>query len=137
MRTSGMRHLTPIRVHFRDLDPYAHVNHSVYVTWFEIGRTEALRDNGILLAGPHAIGYQFVVSEIELRYRKPALADDLVHIESAIVELRGASSRWQQRVLRGDEVLADGMVRIGLVGPDGRVARMPDDMRAQLAPLMK
>lgn len=132
-----MRHLTPIRVHFRDLDPYAHVNHSVYVTWFEIGRTEALRDNGILLAGPHAIGYQFVVSEIELRYRKPALADDLVHIESAIVELRGASSRWQQRVLRGDEVLADGMVRIGLVGPDGRVARMPDDMRAQLAPLMK
>lgn len=132
-----MVHLTPIRVHFRDLDPYAHVNHSVYVTWFEIGRTEALRDNGILLAGPHAIGYQFVVSEIEIRYRKPALADDLVHIESAIVELRGASSRWQQRVLRGDEVLADGTVRIGLVGPDGRVARMPDDMRAQLAPLMK
>lgn len=132
-----MVHLTPIRVQFRDLDPYAHVNHSVYVTWFEIGRTEALRDNGILLAGPHAIGYQFVVSEIEIRYRKPALADDLVHIESAIVELRGASSRWQQRVLRGDEVLADGMVRIGLVGPDGRVARMPDDMRAQLAPLMK
>lgn len=131
-----MRHLTPIRVHFRDLDPYAHVNHSVYVTWFEIGRTEALRDNGILLAGPHAIGYQFVVSEIELRYRKPALADDLVHIESAIVELRGASSRWQQRVLRGDEVLADGMVRIGLVGPDGKVARMPDDMKAQLAPLL-
>ena len=132
-----MVHLTPIRVHFRDLDPYAHVNHSVYVTWFEIGRTEALRDNGILLAGPHAIGYQFVVSEIEIRYRKPALADDLVHIESAIVELRGASSRWQQRVLRGNEVLADGMVRIGLVGPDGRVARMPDDMRAQLTPLMK
>jgi len=131
-----MRHLTPIRVHFRDLDPYAHVNHSVYVTWFEIGRTEALRDNGILLAGPHAIGYQFVVSEIEVRYRKPALADDLVHIESSIVELRGASSRWQQRVLRGDEVLADGMVRIGLVGPDGKVARMPDDMKAQLSPLL-
>ena len=131
-----MRHLTPIRVHFRDLDPYAHVNHSVYVTWFEIGRTEALRDNGILLAGPHAIGYQFVVSELEIRYRKAALADDLVHVESSIVELRGASSRWQQRVLRDGDVLADGMVRIGLVGPDGKVARMPEDMRAQLEPLM-
>ena len=131
-----MVHLTPIRVHFRDLDPYAHVNHSVYVTWFEIGRTEALRDNGILLAGPHASGYQFVVSELEIRYRKPALADEIVHIESSIVELRGASSRWQQRVLRGDELLADGGVRIGLVGPDGRVARMPDDMSARLRPLM-
>ncbi|MEI7990842.1 MAG: thioesterase family protein [Actinomycetota bacterium] len=131
-----MVHLTPIRVHFRDLDPYSHVNHSVYVTWFEIGRTEALRDNGILLAGPHASGYQFVVSELEIRYRKPALADEIVHIESSIVELRGASSRWQQRVLRGDELLADGTVRIGLVGPDGRVARMPDDMKAQLTALM-
>ena len=131
-----MVHLTPIRVHFRDLDPYAHVNHSVYVTWFEIGRTEALRDNGILLAGPHASGYQFVVSELDIRYRKPALADEIVHIESSIIELRGASSRWQQRVLRGDELLADGIVRIGLVGPDGKVARMPDDMKAQLAALM-
>ena len=131
-----MVHLTPVRVHFRDLDPYAHVNHSVYVTWFEIGRTEALRDNGILLAGPHASGYQFVVSELDIRYRKPALADEIVHIESSIVELRGASSRWQQRVLRGDELLADGIVRIGLVGPDGKVARMPDDMKAQLAALM-
>ncbi|CAB4707226.1 MAG: YbgC/FadM family acyl-CoA thioesterase [Actinobacteria bacterium] len=132
-----MVHLTPVRVHFRDLDPYAHVNHSVYVTWFEIGRTEALRDNGILLAGPHASGCQFVVSELDIRYRKPALADEIVHIESSIIELRGASSRWQQRVLRGDELLADGTVRIGLVGPDGKVARMPDDMKAQLAPLMK
>ena len=131
-----MVHLTPIRVHFRDLDPYAHVNHSVYVTWFEIGRTEGLRDNGILLAGPHASGYQFVVSELEIRYRKPALADEIVHIESSIIELRGASSRWQHRVLRGNELLADGIVRIGLVGPDGKVARMPDDMKAQLRPLM-
>lgn len=131
-----MSHLWPIRVAFRDLDAYAHVNHSVYVTWFEIGRTEALRDNGILLAGPHSSGYQFVVSEIEIRYRKPALADEIVHVESAIEELRGASSRWRQRVLRGDEVLADGMVRIGLVGPDGKVARMPDEMRAQLTALL-
>ena len=76
------------------------------------------------------------MSELDIRYRKPALADEIVHIESSIIELRGASSRWQQRVLRGDELLADGIVRIGLVGPDGKVARMPDDMKAQLAALM-
>lgn len=132
-----MAHLTPIRVRFRELDPYAHVNHSVYVTWFEVGRTEALRDHGILLAGPEAAGYQFVVSEIEIRFRKPALADDLVHVESCITELRGASSRWRQRVLRSDEVLAEGMVRIGLVGPGGRVSRMPDGMRARLERLVQ
>lgn len=131
-----MAHLTPIRVRFRELDPYAHVNHSVYVTWFEIGRTEALRDHGILLAGPHSAGLQFVVSELEIRFRRPALADDLVHVESVITELGGASSRWRQRVLRDEEVLAEGTVRIGLVGSDGRVARMSGEMRSQLQPLL-
>ncbi len=131
-----MAHRTPIRVRFRELDPYAHVNHSVYVTWFEVGRTEALRDHGILLAGPHAAGYQFVVSELEIRFRAPAIADDLVHVESRITELRGASSRWFQRVLRNDEALAEGTVRIALVGDGGRVVRMPADMRTQLEALL-
>lgn len=131
-----MAHLTPIRVRFRELDPYAHVNHSVYVTWFEIGRTEALRDHGILLAGPHAAGFQFIVSELDIRFRRAALADDLVHVESAITELGGASCRWRQRVLRDGEVLAEGNVRIGLVGSNGTVARMPAEMRSQLEPLL-
>jgi acyl-CoA thioester hydrolase len=132
-----MGHFTGLRVQFRDLDPYAHVNHAVYVTWFENARTEALRDHGIHLAGPHAAGYQFVVSEIEVRYRRPAMAEDLLRIESAITEIRGASSRWRQRVWRGPDLLAEARVRVGLVGPDGRVARMPDAMRAELAGLLE
>jgi len=132
-----MNQMTTLRVGFRELDPYAHVNHAVYVTWFEIARTEALRNHGILLAGPHAAGFQFVVSELEVRYRKAAVADDLVRIESVIVELRGASSRWRHRVWRDDELLVEGMVRVGLVGPGGRVARMPDAMRSQLAALVE
>lgn len=127
-----MEHFTTLRVQFRDLDPYAHVNHAVYVTWFEVARTEALRDRGILLAGPDAAAFQFVVTELEVRYRKPALADDLVRVGSAITELRGASSRWRHQVWRGDDLLVDGAVRIGLVGPDGRPTRMPDDLRATL-----
>ena len=95
---------TELRVRYAETDMMGVAYHGSFLPWFEIGRTEALRDNGILLAGPHAIGYQFVVSELEIRYRKAALADDLVHVESSIVELRGASSRWQQRVLRARDV---------------------------------
>lgn len=131
-----MEHATSIRVQFRDLDPYAHVNHAVYVTWFEIARTEALRDRGILLAGPHASGLQFLVTELEVRYRRPARADDLVQVTSAIVELRGASSRWRHRVWRRDELLVEGSVRVGLIGVDGHPARMPTDLRATLATLL-
>ena len=130
-----MGHFINLRVQFRDLDPYAHVNHAVYVTWFEVARTEALRDHGLLLAGPHASGFQFVVTELEVRYRRPAIADDLVRIETSIVELRGASSRWRHRVRRDNDLLVEGIVRVGLIGADGRPARMPDDLRDQLTPL--
>jgi len=131
-----MTHLTTIRVQFRDLDPYAHVNHAVYVTWFEVARTEALRDRGVLLAGPHAVPYQFLVTELEARYRKPAVADDLVRVGSTVLEVRGASTRWRHEVWRDDDLLVDATVRIGLVGLDGRPTRITDDLRTLLVTLM-
>ena len=63
-----MRHLTPIRVHFRDLDPYAHVNHSVYVTWFEIGRTTLLKEIGLPYRELEATGFRLPVLEVSARY---------------------------------------------------------------------
>ena len=33
-------HRTTIRVRFYELDPYNHVNHSVYVSYFESARVE-------------------------------------------------------------------------------------------------
>ena len=131
-----MSYTTLIRVRFRDLDPYAHVNHAVYVTWFEIARTDALRHHGISLAGPRAGELQFVVASLEVRYIRAAVADDLVRVEAAITELRGASSRWRHRVWRDEELLVDGTVRIGLVGAGGRPARMSDQLRRALAPLV-
>jgi len=125
-----------LRVQFRDLDAYAHVNHAVYVTWFEVARTDALRELGIALVGPDALGLQFVVSELDVQYRRPAVAEDVVRIETCLSELRGASTRWHQEVWRpgeqGDELLAAGDVRVGIVGPDGRPTRIPPDLRAAL-----
>lgn len=132
----SMAHRTNIRVRFGEIDPYGHVNHAVYITWFEVARTDALRELGVRLAGEGASPYQFIVGELEVRYRRSAMPDEVVTVESSIIELRGATSRWRQLVLRGDEILAEGSVRIGMVDPTGRVVRMPDDLRSLLAPLV-
>ena len=39
-------HRTTIRVRFYELDPYNHVNHSVYVSYFESARVELLAEAG-------------------------------------------------------------------------------------------
>jgi acyl-CoA thioester hydrolase len=130
-----MKSHTTLRVQFRDLDPYAHVNHAVYVTWFEIARTDALRARGMVLAGTGALAVQFVVTELEVRYRLPAVAEDVVRVDTWISELRGASTRWRHEIWRNDDLLVDGSVRVAVVGADGRPARISADLRAALSGL--
>ena len=56
-----MAHRTTIAVRFAELDPYRHVNHAVYLTYFEVARTEALASVDLGLDDVAVAGYQFVV----------------------------------------------------------------------------
>ena len=94
-------HRHPVKVRFYELDPYGHLNHSVYVQLFETGRIELLDEVGLGLHDLEGDGYRFVVSRIATRFLVPAIAGDALVIETEVLELRRASSRWGQRLLRG------------------------------------
>ena len=47
----------------------------------------------------------FVVTEVRLRYRKPAMLDDVISVTLEVDELRGASVTFIHHVLRGEELL--------------------------------
>jgi acyl-CoA thioester hydrolase len=130
-------HRAELRVRFGELDPYNHVNHAVYVAYFEAGRVEALESVGIDLAELAGAGWQLVIVELAVRYRAPAVAGDLVTVETALADIGGATTRWRQRVLRGpgDEVLCSADIRAGVTDRRGRPRRIPPDMRAALEKL--
>ncbi len=79
-----MAHRTTLDVRFNELDPYGHVNHSVYVTYCEVGRTDALTACGIPLQAMADQGFQLVVTRIDVRYRGAATAGDTLVVETAI-----------------------------------------------------
>lgn len=125
---------------FSELDPYDHVNHAVYVTYFEVARTEALASVDLALEDLKQAGTQIVVSELAVRYRVPATAGDELEIESEIIEIAGASTRWRQRIIRSRspgqrEVLAEAEVRAGVTDAAGRVKRLPAELIDRLTPL--
>ena len=124
-----------LRVRFHELDPYGHVNHGVYLNWFETARIEAMDAIGHGLATLRDRGVHLVVTEANLRFRRPAMAGDLVVVRSEVREVRRATSWWHQRVVRGDTVLAEAAVRSGTVDPDGRPAAAPPDLLAALRAL--
>jgi YbgC/YbaW family acyl-CoA thioester hydrolase len=128
-------HRTSIAVRFGELDPYNHVNHAAYVTYFEVARTEALAEVGLALQDLQADGYQIVVTDLRVRYRRAAGAGDELTVETVIDEIRGASSVWRQRILCCGEVVATAELRGGVTDATGRPTRIPPEMRTRLEAL--
>ncbi|HCV36649.1 MAG TPA: hypothetical protein DF783_06950 [Acidimicrobiaceae bacterium] len=136
-RTSVTRvpvHLHPVKVRFYELDPYGHLNHSVYVQLFETGRIELLEAVGLGLSDLDERGYRFVVTNIETAFLKSVEAGDSLMVETKVVETRRASSIWHQRILRDAEVMATQQVRAAITNSNGRPTRAPTELAEALAP---
>ncbi|MEM7326028.1 MAG: thioesterase family protein [Actinomycetota bacterium] len=131
-----MTHRATIDVRFNEIDPYGHVNHSVYVTYFEVGRTYALEACGIPLELMAERGYQMVVTHIDVRFKRAAAAGEQLIVETEIAEMRRASGTWRQRILRSrggtdgvaddEEVLVTAEVTAGITDRTGRPTKPPD-----------
>jgi acyl-CoA thioester hydrolase len=124
----GKAHLFPLRVYFEDTDVAGIVYYANYLRFIERARSDMLRLIGVdqrgALEGGEGV---YAVAELSVRYRAPAkLGDDLM-VMTQIEEVRAASVLIHQRVMRGDEVLADARVTAAFLTVDGRPRRQPRD----------
>jgi acyl-CoA thioester hydrolase len=62
-----------------------------------------------------------------IKWRRPARLDDDLVVISRVTEVRNASCSIHQRVMRGDEILAEATVTAALLTPEGRPRRQPTD----------
>ncbi len=126
-------HTLHIRVYYEDTDFSGVVYHASYLRFMERGRTELIRSLGVdqreLFDAGQALA--FAVRGMNIEFLKPALMDDLLTVETAPREMRGASMSLFQRVLRGDEVLVTAEVKVVCVA-GGRARRIPDALRLKL-----
>lgn len=122
----GRTHLFPLRVYFEDTDVAGIVYYANYLRFIERARSDMLRligvDQRAALEGGEGV---YAVAELTVRYRAPArLGDDLV-VATAIEAVRAATVLIHQRVMRGDELLADARVTAAFLTGDGRPRRQP------------
>jgi acyl-CoA thioester hydrolase len=122
----GRTHLFPLRVYFEDTDVAGIVYYANYLRFIERARSDMLRligvDQRAALEGGEGV---YAVAELAVKYRSPArLGDDLL-VATEIEEVRAASVLIHQRVMRGDELLADARVTAAFLTKDGRPRRQP------------
>ncbi len=109
------------------------VHHASYLAYFEDGRVEYLRRRGVVYSSWSGKGVHLPVVEAQLRYRRPAHFDDLLQVETRLGELRGASLRFDYRILRpreaGEpEVLCEGHTVLACVDDARRARRLPPEV---------
>ncbi len=122
----GQTHLFPLRIYFEDTDVAGIVYYANYLKFIERARSDMLRLMGVdqrgALEGGEGV---YAVAELAVKYRAPAkLGDDLV-VATEIEAVRAASVLIHQRVMRGDELLADARVTAAFLTSGGRPRRQP------------
>ena len=94
-----------IRVRYKDTDCMKVVYYGNYLTYFEVGRVEFLRQHGLAMSDVDQKVHMPVV-EATVRYVKPARLDDLLDVRCWISERKRASFRFAYEILdeRGERV---------------------------------
>lgn len=133
-------HRLGIRVYYEDTDFSGIVYHASYLRFMERGRSDFMRMTGLDHRDLHEPregsdgGLAFAVRKMTIEFFSSATIDDVLEVETAMAEMRGASMTLRQRVLKHGQPVVTADVKVALVHKDGGARRMPLWLRKIFAP---
>ena len=127
-RTTVQSHTITIVPRYAETDKGGVIHHSVYPVWFEMGRTELLRADGIAYRDLEAQGIFFVVAEMRVKYRRPAFYDEELLLETTCSNVTPGKVEHTYRLTRRSTgmLLAEGSSILACVNAEGKVRRVPE-----------
>ena len=106
-------HSTKIRVRYGETDQMGVVYHANYAQYFEVGRTEWLRNLGITYALMEEQGVMLPVISLKVDYKKPAKYDDLLEVKTQLIETPSVRIKFYYEILNQDnEILVTGLTEL-------------------------
>lgn len=118
------------RIYYEDTDAGGVVYHANYLGFFERGRTEFLRERGLTVSELAAQGSIFPVVRLEIDFRAPAVLDDLIRVDTEVLDIGKTSFTLGQQVVRipDGKLLASGKVTLVCVAPGMKAKRIPEEL---------
>ena len=132
-------HLADYRIYYEDTDAGGIVYHANYLKYAERGRTDALRELGIVQSDlREAEGIFFVLRHCDITYMAPILLDDLITVKSEIMSFGNTSLRMRQTIWRDGVEIAHMIMHIVCVSNAKKPVRIPpaitDLLREHMTP---
>ncbi len=120
-----------IRVRYAETDRMGLLHHANYLVYFEQGRTELLRAQGMTYRDMEDQGFLLVLTRVQVRYRSPARYDDLLTLRTTVVRTTAVKIEHQYEVFRDGVLLAEGQSTLGCVNREGRPQLLPASLRGE------
>ncbi len=120
-------HDTILRTRYGETDQMGIIYHPNYYVYFEMGRTEFLREAaGMSYKEMEAAGVMLPLAETHCKYRIPALYDDELIVRTSIKEMTVARIAFLYRLLRVSDgaVLAEGETVHAFTNKNGKPINM-------------
>lgn len=120
-----------VRVRYAETDAMGIVYYANYLIWFEIGRTDWLRETGWTYREMEADGIQLPVIEAHCEYRQGARYDDDIEIRTRARKVSPVRLRFDYEAVRrvDSALLATGHTVHATIDRRGRPIRMPDRVK--------
>ncbi|MFQ5804911.1 MAG: acyl-CoA thioesterase [Phycisphaerae bacterium] len=117
-----------IRVRYAETDAMGYLHHAQYFVYFEIGRTELLRLNGLRYRDMEQRGLFYVVAKLDCRFRAPARYDDLLTLTTSTTKLSPLRVDHHYELKRDGHVLTEASSTLVLVDRDGKPTTLPSEL---------
>jgi acyl-CoA thioester hydrolase len=126
------QYATIIRVRYSEIDKMDIAHNATYLHWFELGRTELMRELGFTYRQLEDSGVMLPVAEAYCRFIRPAHYDEEIKILTVIEEVRSRTLRLgcQIRRVSDDTLLSRGhTVHVCVDIATGATSALPADFR--------
>ena len=124
------------RVNYSETDQMGFVYHANYLIWMDMARTEHLRERGMSYKQLEDEGTYLTVTDVHIRYRRPARYDDMIRVRCWVRDLASRRVIFGYAVERADtgELLATAETSLIALNPQQTLTRLPEHVCELLEP---
>jgi acyl-CoA thioester hydrolase len=123
--------ISRIRVRYAETDQMGVVYYANYLVWFEVGRTDLLRESGWTYREMETEGFSLPVIEVRCFYRASATYDDDIEVRTTGDMVSAVRMQFTYQVVRPSDAatLATGVTVHATLGRNGKPCRLPARVR--------
>jgi acyl-CoA thioester hydrolase len=121
----SLSHEITFRVRYAETDRMGLLHHANYIVYFEMGRTELLRQRGISYRDVEDSGHLLVVVEVGCKFKRPAYYDDMLTLRTTVERVTHVKIVHRYEVFRDGLLLAEGHSTLACVDREGKPQALP------------